>query len=333
MGTRVRRREFITLLGGAAAAWPLAARTQQAGPMRRVGILMPYPEADAQYQKYVRTLREELARLGWTAGSNVQFDERWTTDNMDRVRGGAVQLLDLKPDVIVVRSHRATSVLHQQTTAIPVVFVGAGDPVETGLVASLAKPGGNLTGFTVLENSVVGKMLDILKQISQAMNRAALIFNTENSTDVVIPRWFEAAAAALGVGATLAPVHGPDEIERAVESFAREPDGALLFLPDATVSIHREFITALVARHRLPATYGGPPIAASGGLMSYGTDIFDLWQRAASYVDRILRGEKPRDLPVQQPTKYQLVINLKTDKALGLTVPPSLLARADELIE
>ncbi|MFZ0850945.1 MAG: ABC transporter substrate-binding protein [Hyphomicrobiaceae bacterium] len=329
----MKRREFITLLGGVAAASPLAARAQQAGPMRRVGILIPYPEHDALYQKYVRVLREELARLGWTAGSNVLFDERWTTDNMDRVWGGAVQLLDLKPDVIVVWSHRATSVLHQQASPIPVVFVGVGDPVETGLVTSLAKPGGSLTGFTVLENSVVGKMLEMLKQISPGMNRAALIFNPENPTAVVIPGWFEAAAVALTVRATLAPVHAPDEIERAVESFSREPNGALLFLPDATVSIHREFITALVARHRLPAIYGNAAIAASGGLMSYGTDIVDLWQRAGSYVDRILRGEKPGDLPVQQPTKYGLVINLKTAEALGLTVPATLLARADEVIE
>jgi putative ABC transport system substrate-binding protein len=333
MGGQMKRREFITLLGGAAAAWPLPARTQQAGPMRRVGILIPFPERDLEYQKYIRALREELATLGWTAGLNVQFDERWTTDNMDRVWGGAVQLLDLKPDVIVVWSHRATSVLHQQSTPIPVVFVAVGDPVETGLVASLAKPGGNLTGFMGLENSVVGKMLEMLKQISPGMNRAALIFNPENPTAVVIPRWFEAAAVALKVRAAFAPVQAPDEIERAVESFANEPNGALLFLPDATVSIHREFITALVARHRVPAIYGNAAIAASGGLMSYGTDYIDLWQRAASYVDRILRGEKPGDLPVQQPTKYRLVINLKTANALGLTIPPALLASADELIE
>ena len=235
--------------------------------------------------------------------------------------------------MIVVWSHRATSVLHQQTTSTPVVFVAVSDPVETGLVTNLARPGGNLTGFMIWENSIVGKMLEILKQISPGMNRAALIFNPENPTSVVIARWFEAAAVALSVRATLAPVHAPDEIELAVESFAREANGALLFLPDATVSIHREFIAALVARHRLPAIYGTAAIAAIGGLMSYGTDIMELWQRAASYVDRILRGEKPGDLPVQQPTTYRLVINLKTAKALGLTIPPALLASADELIE
>src|SRR5262245_8830095 len=301
--------------------------------MRRVGILIPYPEHDALYQTHVRALREELARLGWSAGTNVQFEERWTTDNMDRVRGGAVQLLDLKPDVIVVWSHRATSALHEQTSAIPVLFVWVVDPVATGLVTSLAKPGCSLTGFTVLENSVVGKMLEILKQISPGMNRAALIFNPENPTAVVLPRWFEAAAEALTVRATLAPVYATEEIERAVESFARRPTGSLLVLPVATVSIHREFIVALVARHRMPAIYGNARIAASGGLMSYGADIVDLWQRAASYVDRILRGEEPGDLPVQQPTKYRLVINLKTARALGLTAPATLLVRADEVIE
>jgi putative ABC transport system substrate-binding protein len=329
----MKRREFITLLGGAAAAWPLPAHTQQAGPMRRVGILIPHVDHDQLFQTFVRALRDELARLGWSAGFNVQFDERWTTDNMDRVPDGALQLLDLKPDVIVVWSHRATAVLHQQTTRVPVVFAAVSDPVETGLVASLAKPGGNLTGFMFWENSVVGKMLEILKLISPGMNRTALIFNPENPTSVVIARWFEAAAVALKVRATLAPIHGPDEIERAVESFASEPNGALLFVPDQTVTIHREFITALVARYRLPAIYGGASIAASGGLMSYAPDAIDLWQRSASYVDRIPRGEKPGDLPVQQPTKYRLVINLKTVKALDLQVPPSLLAAADELIE
>jgi putative ABC transport system substrate-binding protein len=329
----MQRREFITLVGGAAVAWPLAAHTQQALPMRRVGILMPFPEHDPPYEQFVRAMREELAKLGWNAGSNLQLDERWTTDNMDRVRGGAVQLMDLKPDVIVVFSHRATSVLHQLTTAIPVVAIAVSDPVETGLVASLAKPGGNLTGFMIWENSVVGKMLEILKQISPEMNRTALVLNPENPTSVVIARWFEAAVVALRVRGTIAPVRAPDEIERAVQSFASEPDGALLFVPDATVSIHREFITALVARHRLPAIYGNAVIAASGGLISYGTDIVDLWQRGALYVDRILRGENPGELPIQQPTKYRLVINLKTAKALGLTIPPVLLASADELIE
>ena len=328
----MKRREFIALIGSV-SAWPLAARTQQAGPMRRVGILIPYPEHDQQYQRYVRSLREELARLGWTAGSNVQFDERWTTDNMDRVRDGAAQLLALRPDVIVVWSHRATSVLHQQTRSTPVVFVAVSDPIETGLVTNLARPAGNLTGFMIWENSVVGKMLEILKQITPGMNRAALIFNPENPTSVVITRWFEAAAAALSLRATLAPVRAPAEIELAVESFVREPNGALLFLPDVTVSIHREFVTALVARHQLPAIYGSAAIAEGGGLMSYATDIIELWQRAASYVDRILRGEMPGDLPVQQPTTYRLVINLKTAKALNITIPPALLARADEVIE
>jgi putative tryptophan/tyrosine transport system substrate-binding protein len=329
----MKRREFIMLLGGAAAAWPLAARAQQPPRKRKVGILIPFAETDQVWQTRVRAMRQELARLGWAAGGNVQFDERWTTDNMDRVRDGVAQLLAFNPDVIVAWSRRAVEALQQQTRTVPVVFVGIGDPVEGGVVASFAKPGGNFTGFTLWEYSIIGKMLEILKKIRPGTSRAALVYNPDNPATVIMARWFEAVAAPLAVRPTLAPVHTPAEIERAIEAFAREPDGALLFPPDVTVTTHREFITALVARHRLPAIYFDRVVVLSGGLMSYSPDRVEQSRQAASYADRILRGEKPGDLPVQQPTKYELVINLKAAKAIDIAVPQNLLVAADEVIE
>jgi putative ABC transport system substrate-binding protein len=226
------------------------------------------------------------------------------------------------------------AVLQERTRVVPVVFAAIGDPVESGVVASLAHPGGNLTGFTLYDSSsIIGKMLEILRQMSPGVMHAGLIYNPDNPGTIVLARSFETAAPALGIRATLAPVHSPGEIERFVESIAREPNGGLVFPADVTVFIHRDFITRLVARHRLPAIYSDPALVTGGGLMFYGTDRIDLFRRAAGYVDRILRGEKPGDLPVETPTKYQLVINLKTAKALGLEVPPMLLARADEVIE
>jgi ABC-type uncharacterized transport system substrate-binding protein len=329
---RMKRREFISLLG-ATAAWPLAARAQQPPRKRKVGILVPYAETDQVWQTRVRALRQELTRLGWTTGGNLQLDERWTTDNMDRVREGVAQLLAFNPDVIVAWSRRAVEALRQQTRTVPVVFVSVGDPVESGVVASFANPGGNFTGFTLWEYSIIGKMLEMLKEIRPGTSRAALVYNPDNPATVIMARWFEAVAVPLAVRPTLAPVHTPAEIERAIEAFAREPDGALLFPPDVTVTTHREFITALVARNRLPAIYFDRVLVLSGGLMSYSPDRVEQSRQAAVYADRILRGEKPGDLPVQNPTKYELVINLMTAKALGLEVPPTLLARADEVIE
>jgi putative ABC transport system substrate-binding protein len=329
----VKRRAFITLLGGAAAAWPLAARAQPADRTRRVGILMPFPESDRDMKARVLAFRHELRQLGWSEGSNLQISERWPTDDMSRVHADAAELLGLKPEAILVAGRRAVAALQQQTNSVPVVFAGIGDPVETGLVASFARPGGNITGFTLWEYSVVGKMLELLKQIAPGLVRAALIFNPDNPATVTIARSFETHAAPLAIRPTLAPVHTPAEIERAVAMFAQEPNGALFFAPDVTVSIHRELITSLVARYRLPAIYGDPLLVASGGLMFYGADRIDLFRRAGSYVNRILRGEKPGDLPVQQPIKYQLIINLKVARQLGLDVPTSLLALADEVIE
>jgi putative ABC transport system substrate-binding protein len=329
----MRRREFITLFGGAAAAWPLWARAQQLTGPRRVGILLAFPATDRDIQARVAAFRQELGKLGWSEGGNLTIKERWSSDDMDRLRADAAELIAGNSDVILVVGRRAVAVLQQQTRTVPVVFPGIGDPVETGVVASLAKPGGNFTGLTLFEYSMIGKMLELLKEISPGMTHAAMVYNPDNPTTVNMARWFETTARPLNLRATLSPVHTPAEIERAVQACAHEPNGALFFPPDVTVTIHREFVTALVARHRLPSIYSDAAVVAAGGLMSYGSDSLDRFRRAASYVDRILRGEKPGELPVQQPTKYQLVINLKTAKALDLTVPPSLLAIADEVIE
>jgi putative tryptophan/tyrosine transport system substrate-binding protein len=330
--TGIGRRKFITLLGGAAAAWPLAARAQPSG-MRRVGVFMAYAESDAEMQMRVRAFRQELRRLGWSEGENLRIDERWPADDMDRVRTNASELINLKPDAILVGGRRTLSVLQEQTRSVPVVFAGITDPVEQGVVANLAHPGGNFTGFSLFELSVFGKMLEALKEMARNITRAALIFNPDNATAVRLSRSFETLAAPLAVQPTVFPVHRPEQIERAIDLFAREPNGGLLFPPDVTLTIHRELVIATVARHRLPAIYSDDVMVKAGGLMYYGPDRLDIYRRAASYVDRILRGEKPGNLPVQQPIKYELVINLKTANTLGLEVPATLLARADEVIE
>jgi putative ABC transport system substrate-binding protein len=265
---------------------------------------------------------------------NLVIDECWTTDDMTRVRSGADKVLNLKPDAILVAGRRAVAALQERTRVVPVVFAAIGDPVESGLVASLAHPGGNFTGFTLYDSSsIMGKLLEMLKQMAPSVTHVGLIYNPDNPGTVVLARSFETAAPALGIRAKLAPIHSTGEIERIIESIAREPNGGLVFPADVTVFIHRDFINRLVARHRLPAIYSDPALVASGGLMFFGTDRIDLFRRAAGYVDRILRGEKPSDLPVETPTKYQLVINLKTAKALGVTIPDKMLALADEVIE
>jgi putative ABC transport system substrate-binding protein len=334
---KIRRREFISLLGGAAAAspmlWPLAARAQQAGSVRRVGILMPYPKGDFEHETRVRALRQELTRLGWTDGRNVQFDERWTTDNMDRVRADAASLLASNPDAVVAIGGRVVPILMQISRSIPIVVPGATDPVGTGWVASLARPGGNVTGFTFFELSMFGKMLETLKQIAPAIIRVAFIYNSDNPNTVFFRRAFEAAAGALAVEPIIVPIHGLADIGRAVASLADRQNAGAFFPPDVTIGALREEIIALVGRHRLPAIYSDPVFPKIGGLAYYGADRVDMFRRTAGYVDRILRGEKPGDLPFQQPTKYQLVINLKTAKALGIELSPTLLALADEVIE
>ncbi len=330
---KMRRREFIAFLGGAAAAWPVAAGAQQGDRMRRVGIVAPYPKGDTEYEIRVRALRQELARLGWTEGGTVQFDERWTTDNMDLVRANAASLMASNPDVVVASGGRVIPILMQLSRSVPIVIPGASDPVGVGWVQSLARPGGNVTGFTMFELSILGKTLETLKQIAPATVRVAFIYNPDNPNTVFYRRAFEAAAGPLAVEPIIVPIHGVADIERAAASLAERPNAAVFFAPDITVQALREEVVALVARHRLPAIYADAVFVKVGGLASYGADRVDLFRRTAGYVDRILRGEKPGDLPFQQPTKYQLIINLKTAKALGIELAPTVLALADEVIE
>ena len=331
MAIHIRRRECILTLGGA-AAWPLAARAQPER-MRRVGILMPFLPTDTEWQSRVGALRQELQRLGWTRGGNIEFDERWTTDNMDLVRANCANLVELHPDAIVAVGGRVIPVLMQLTPTIPIIIPGATDPVGTGYVESLARPGGNVTGFANNEFSVIGKMLATLKEIAPGTSRIAMIYNPDNRLAVAVQHQFESFAVPLSVEPIIAPIHGIADIERAIEALAEQPNSGIFFPGDLTTIALRDRVTAIVARHRLPAIYSDRIFVTGGGLVSYDTDRIDIFRRAASYVDRVLRGENPGDLPFQQPTKYRLTINLTTAKALGLTVPLALLARADEVIE
>jgi ABC-type uncharacterized transport system substrate-binding protein len=328
----VKRREFIALLGGAAAAWPLAARAQQPH-MRRIGILMPYPPTDMEMQARVRAFREELRKKGWATRVNVQFDERWTTDNMDLIRASAANLAELTPDAILAIGGRVIPVLMQATRTVPIVVPGGADPVARGWIKSLARPGGNVTGFAQLELSVIGKMLQTLKELAPSVVRVAMLYNPDNPAATFFAGSFEAAAPPLGVQAIPSPIHGLADIERVVADVAAQPDGGIFAAPDVTVSSLMEQVVALITRHRLPAIYSERFAIAHGGLAFYGVDRIELYRGAASYVDRILRGEKPGDLPFQQPTKYELVINRKAAAALGLEIPPRLLFTADEVIE
>jgi putative ABC transport system substrate-binding protein len=329
---QLKRRAFITILGGA-AAWPLAARAQQPERLRRIGIVMPYAEGDAELGARVRELRQELARLGWTEGNNVQFDERWTTDNMDRVRANAVSLIALNPDVVVALGGRVVPILLQLSRSIPIVLPSSIDPVGIGWAESLARPGGNVTGFTAFELSMFGKALEILKQIAPAITRVGLIYNPDNPSSVVFRRTIEPFAGRLGVEPVDLPIHGLADLEGAVTHLADRPNAGVFFVPDVTVSGLGAKVIPVVEQRRLPTMYSDAIFVKSGGLAFYGADRLELFRRAAGYVDRILRGEKAGELPIQQPTKYKLMLNLKTAKALGLTVPPHLLVAADEVIE
>jgi putative ABC transport system substrate-binding protein len=329
----VNRREFIMLLGGAAVAWPLAARGQQGERLRRVGILMPYPENEPDIQARVRAFKQELQRLGWIEGSKIEFDERWATDNMDVVRSNAASLLERKPDAVIAIGGRVIPILKQMTRSVPIVVAGTGDPLGTGMVASLAHPGENITGFSLLELSIIGKFVELLKQMAPNVSRVSLIFNPDNPSTRYYKQEFENTAPALAIEPMVAHIHGLDDVERAIEERAASPNGGLLFAPDVTVTALRERIVALVARSRLPAIYSDPAIVKSGGLASYSADRIEIFRRTAAYVDRILRGENAGDLPVQQPTKYELVVNLKTAKTLDLEIPDKLVALADEVIE
>jgi putative ABC transport system substrate-binding protein len=328
----VKRRAFITLLGGA-VAWPLAARAQQTERMRRIGVLMALASDDPQGQARLVAFVQGLQELGWTAGRNVRIDTRWAAGDADRFRKYAAELIALAPDVILASGGTGVGALLQATRSVPVVFTQTNDPVGAGYVDSLARPGGNATGFTNMEYGVSGKYLELLKEITPRMTRTAVL------RDPTIPQGIgqfsaiQAVAPSLGVEVRPIDVRDAPEIERAVTAFARSANGGLIVTGSALTAVHRDLIITLASQHKLPAVYWERFFVASGGLISYGPDSIDPHRRAAGYVDRILKGEKPADLPVQAPTKYELVINLKTAKALGLTVPPTVLARADEVIE
>jgi len=329
----VRRREFITLLGGAAAAWPLAVRAQQGEKVRRIGVLMLYPENDPQGQLRAASFRQGLEKLGWSIGRNVQIDFQWGLGDADWMRSATAQLLRLTPDLILANGDAATRIVQQSTRAIPVIFIAGSDPVAEGLVQSLAHPAGNLTGFLVLEPSLGAKLLELLKEMAPSVARFAILFNPDNPGNRRLATWATAAASKLAVDVVTAPLREPAEIEAAMTEWGHDPTYGLVVLPDPSTTSHRKLIVELAARYRLPTIHSLRAATADGGLMSYGVDLPDLFRQAATYADRILKGNKPADLPVQLPTKFELVINLKTAKALGLNVPNTLLVSADEVIE
>ena len=328
----MKRREFITLLGSAAAVWPLAARAQQSDKMRRIGVLVGLAENDPDAKARLTGFREALAKVGWSEGRNVSVDYRFGAGSAEHIEALAKELVALQPDVILGQGTPVVAALQRESRTIPIVFVNVSDPIGSGFIASLARPGGNLTGLLQYEASIAGKWLAMLKEIAPRLARASLVMNPIGSYDH-FRQAAEALAPSLKIELVLSPVGTAADIQRAIESFARVPNGGLLLPPDNMTITHRDLIISLAAQHRLPAVYSLRVFVAAGGLMSYGTDQVEMFRKSASYVDRILRGAKPADLPVQAPTKYETVVNLKTAKALGLEVPPSLLVRADEVIE
>jgi putative ABC transport system substrate-binding protein len=329
----VKRRQFIALVGGA-AAWPLGARAQQPDRPRRIGVLMSLPEGDPGGQAEVDALQQGLRDLGWVEGHNIHIDYRWPGGDIERARALAKEMVALKPEVLVTRSTPATLALKAETSTIPIVFVAVAEPNVSGLVESLGRPGGNITGFTNFEASLGGKLMELLKQVSPHLKRASFLFNPATAPYAQsYLRSAQTASAALAVEPVASPVQNDADIEAAVTAIARAPGGGLIGIPDTFIQQRRDLIITLVGRYRLPAIYANRVWAPSGGLMSYAVDTLDLLRRAAAYVDGILKGAKPTDLPVQQPTKFELIINLKTAKALGLEIPPTLLATADEVIE
>jgi len=332
----MRRRDFIKAIVGSAAAWPLAARAQQGDRVQLLAAMMGGRNADTdpEGRAWFAAFRQGLQELGWVEGRNFRADYRWPSGDLDRMRAIAKEFVDLKPDVMFAGNTPSVEALLRETRAIPIVFTNLSDPVGTGVVGSLARPGGNATGFTAFEYSLAGKWLEILKEVAPAVTRVVLLFNPETAPFAQhYLSFIETSAPALGVTATAASIRSVNEIEAAIEAQTRVPGGGLIVLPDTFTFSNRAPLIALAARHRLPAIYAVRGQAIDGGLLSYGPNTIDLYRRAAGYVNRILKGEKPADLPVQAPTKYELVINLKTAKALGLDVPDKLLARADEVVE
>jgi ABC-type uncharacterized transport system substrate-binding protein len=329
----VKRRELIALLGGAVVAWPRFARAQQAERPRRIGVLSGGSAGDPAVRTRTAAFVQELAQLGWTDGRNVRIDYRWGEGNADDIRKHATEMVALAPDVILAPGGPVVERLLQATRAVPIVFVIAIDPVGSGWVESLSRPGGNATGFMQFEYNLCAKWLELLKEIAPGVTRAAVLRDPATPTGIGQFAVIQYVAPSLGVEVIPINVRDAPEVERAVTAFARTGNNGLIVTAGPLTSVHRNVITTLAARHKLPAVYSTRFYATEGGLVSYGSDFADQYRRAASYVDRILKGEKPADMPVQAPTKYELVINLKTAKALGLTIPPSVLARADEVIE
>jgi putative tryptophan/tyrosine transport system substrate-binding protein len=330
----MRRREFLGVLGGAATTWPVAARAQQTERVRRIGALLGISASDPEAPPRVAAFLSGLHDLGWDDGRNIKIELRFGGSEANSMRAYAKELVSLAPDVILAQSNLALATLLQETRTIPIIFTVIGDPVGSGFIKSLARPDGNATGFTSFEPSLAGKWVAFLKEIAPHLKRAAVILHQETKANVEFLRAVEAASASSGITITAAGVHDAAEIELSVASFARQSgDGGLIVFPNPITNGHRELIIKLAANHSLPAMYAFRYFATGGGLMSYGVNAVDLYKRAAVYVDRVLRGAKPADLPVQQPTKFELVLNLKTAKSLGLYVPPALLATADEVIE
>ncbi len=329
----MQRREFITVLGGAAVAWPLTSHAQQADRKRRIGVLVPAPADDAIYQTRMAAFLGGLQQLGWTDGLNVHIDTRWAAGDADLIHKYAGELVALRPDVVMAFTSGAVPPLQQLTRAIPIVFAIVADPVGAGLVESLARPGGNVTGFTTWEFALSGKWLELLKEIAPRTARVAVLRDSAMTAGAAEYGAIQAVAPSVGVELRPIDMRNAGEIERAITAFAASPNGGLITTGSPAATTHRELIIALAVRHRLPAVYYARYYVAGGGLISYGPDILDQCQRAAGYVDRILKGAKPADLPVQTPTKYELAINLKTAKALGITVPDKLIAVADQVIE
>jgi len=320
----MRRREFIAVVS-TFAALPVSAAQR-----RTVAVLMPYPETDAEVKGRVAAFREEMLRLGW---DDLLIEERWSTDDLVRVRADVADLVRLKPDVIFYTGGRVSRILQGETRSIPTVFVGVSDPLEQGLVPSLAKPGGNLTGIALPPYSITAKLVDLLKQIAPSVSRAAIVLNPDNPATPFNRKEFEIAVSTFGITPSIIPIKDADEISPAFESFAREPDGGLVFPSDLTILALRDTVTATATRHRLPAVYSDRVMVMAGGLASYSADRTEMFRQGAAYVARILRGENAGDLPVQQPTRFEFVVNTKAAQAVGVTLPPTILARADEVVE
>jgi putative tryptophan/tyrosine transport system substrate-binding protein len=334
MANGMRRRQFISALVGM-AIWPITAQAQQSDKVRRIGVLMAHAESDPEFEAYLAVFREGLHKLGWTEGRNVQFDVRWgALDDAAARQRLSKELVALAPDVILTQNTPPTASMLQQTRTIPVVFVIVSDPVGSGFVKGLPRPGGNATGFTIMEPTMSGKWLELLKDVAPRVDRAAFLFNPATAPYVdyyLAP--FKAAAASFGMEVVLAPVHDRAELEPVIAAQSRDPNGGLILIPDGFLNVHRDEIIALAAHYHLPAIYPWRFFAEHGGLLSYGSEQSDEFRLAAAYVDRILRGEKPSDLPVQAPVKFELVINMKTARSLGLAIPPTLLSTADAVIE